>query len=59
MLNKKSDLPKYRALVSLIPGGTTQFLDLGINITKIKRLTTEFFEYEKEVERQLDSLENR
>ncbi len=48
MLNKKSDLPKYRALVSLIPGGTTQFLDLGINITKIKRLTTEFFEYEKE-----------
>ncbi|MEI7532494.1 MAG: virulence factor SrfB [Betaproteobacteria bacterium] len=48
MPNKKTDLPKYRALVSLIPGGTTQFLDLGFDITKIKRLSTEFFEYEKE-----------
>jgi len=48
MANKKSDLPKYKDWVSLIPGGTTQFLDLGIDITKIKRLSTEFFEYEKE-----------
>lgn len=48
MTNKQNELPKYRPLVSIIPGGTIQFLDLGFNIDGIKRLSTEFFEFEKE-----------
>jgi hypothetical protein len=48
MVTKKNHLPNYRSLVSLIPGGTIQFLDIGFNIDGIKRLTTEFYEFEKE-----------
>jgi hypothetical protein len=45
---KKSDqeLPRYRKVVSLIPGGTMQFLDLGLDIRRLSRVKTEFLEVE-------------
>jgi len=45
---KKSDqeLPRYRKIVSLIPGGTMQFLDLGFDIHRLSRVKTEFLEIE-------------
>lgn len=39
-------LPEYRKVISLIPGGTLQFLDLGFNISKSSRIKTEFLEIE-------------
>lgn len=45
MSKTKIELPKYRGVVTLIPGGTMQFLDLGFDLAKIKRLKTEYFEY--------------
>ena len=46
MKKYESDLPEFRNVVSLIPGGTLQFLDLGFNIQKVSRLKTEFLEIE-------------
>ena len=40
------ELPDYRKVISLIPGGTLQFLDLGFNIAKLSRIKTEFLELE-------------
>jgi hypothetical protein len=40
------ELPEYRKVVSIIPGGTMQFLDLGFNIRKLSRIKTEFLELE-------------
>lgn len=40
------DLPEYKRVVSLIPGGTLQFLDFGFNSDKITRCRTGFVEYE-------------
>ena len=51
MSKNKSELPKYRSVVTLIPGGTMQFLDLGFDLGRIKRLKTEYYEYEKYDER--------
>jgi hypothetical protein len=48
MANTNTDLPKYRPLVSLIPGGTLQFLDIRFKTEGMKNLPTEFYEYEKE-----------
>jgi hypothetical protein len=48
MSKNKSGLPDYRSLVSLIPGGTMQFLDLGFDLLKIKRLKTEYYEYQSQ-----------
>ena len=39
-------LPEYRKVISLIPGGTLQFLDLGFNLSKSSRIKTEFLEIE-------------
>jgi hypothetical protein len=41
-----SDLPEYRKLIALIPGGTIQFLDLGFDLRKQGRIKTEFYEHE-------------
>ena len=46
MKKTETELPEYRKVVSLIPGGTMQFLDLGFDIRKIARLKTEFLELE-------------
>jgi hypothetical protein len=46
MKKPQSELPEYRSVVSLIPGGTMQFLDLGFDLRKIPRLKTEFLEQE-------------
>jgi len=46
MKRSEVELPDYRKVVSLIPGGTMQFLDLGFDIRKIPRLKTEFLELE-------------
>jgi hypothetical protein len=47
MNNIKTSIPKYGDSISIIPGGTMQFLDIGIDIRKIKRLTSEYYEYSK------------
>lgn len=49
---KKTDLPKYRELVSLIPGGTLQFLDLGFNTAALPKLETEYWEWEERAEQE-------
>lgn len=46
MKKTKLDLPEYFSVVSLIPGGTMQFLDLGFDIRKLSRPKTEFLELE-------------
>jgi hypothetical protein len=46
MNNIKTSIPKYGDSASIIPGGTMQFLDIGIDIRKVKRLTSEYYEYE-------------
>ncbi|MDD5581304.1 MAG: virulence factor SrfB [Methylobacter sp.] len=46
---RTNNLPKYRDLVSLIPGGTIQFLDLGIDIKKLPKLKTQFLEWKNEL----------
>jgi len=43
----KIKLPEYGNLVSLIPGGTIQFIDFAFNAKDIGRLTTEFHESEQ------------
>lgn len=43
---RKKELPKYRELVSLIPGGTIQFLDIALDLTRLPRLKTEYWEWE-------------
>jgi hypothetical protein len=48
MSKNKTGLPEYRSLVSVIPGGTIQFLDLAFNLSKVKRLGTEYFEYTRD-----------
>ena len=35
MKKSEHELPEYRKVVSLIPGGTLQFLDLGFDISKL------------------------
>jgi len=42
----EKELPTYRKVVSLIPGGTMQFLDIGIDIRSLPRLKSEFLELE-------------
>lgn len=37
--------PRYKKLVSLVPGGPLQFLDLGFSLDQIPRLREEFWEY--------------
>jgi len=46
MKKSEIELTEYRRVVSLIPGGTMQFLDLGFDIRKLSRLKTEFLELE-------------
>jgi hypothetical protein len=46
MKKSETDLPEYRQVVSLIPGGTMQFLDLGFDLRQLPRLKTEFLELE-------------
>lgn len=46
MKKPQQTLPKYNKVVSLIPGGTMQFLDLGFDITKAPRPKTQFCEFE-------------
>ena len=46
MKKSEHELPEYRKVVSLIPGGTLQFLDLGFDISKLARVKTEFLELE-------------
>lgn len=46
MVNRMK-LPEYGRLVSLIPGGTIQFLDLAFDIKALGRLRTEFHESEQ------------
>ena len=46
MKKTEHELPEYRKVVSLIPGGTLQFLDLGFDISKLARVKTEFLELE-------------
>jgi hypothetical protein len=46
MKKSEIELPEYRKVVSLIPGGTMQFLDLGFDIRKLSRIKTEFLELE-------------
>jgi hypothetical protein len=46
---KRNDLPKYRDIVSLIPGGTIQFLDIGLNIKAIPKGKTEYWEWQSGV----------
>lgn len=46
MKKSETELPTYRKVVSLIPGGTMQFLDLAFDIRKMARLKTEFLEQE-------------
>jgi len=50
MKKSETELPEYRKVVSLIPGGTMQFLDLGFDIRKISRIKTEFLELEVPVQ---------
>ena len=45
----KNKLPKYGSIVSIVPGGTIQFLDLAFDTRKLGRLKTEFHESEREV----------
>ena len=45
---RTNNLPKYSDLVSLIPGGTIQFLDLGLDTRKLPRLKTEYWEWRDE-----------
>ena len=45
---RKTELPKYRELVSLIPGGTIQFLDLGFDAAAVPKLKIEYWEWEDE-----------
>ena len=46
MKKSEIELPEYRQVVSLIPGGTMQFLDLGFDLRQLPRLKTEFLELE-------------
>ena len=39
-----SNVPEYRSIVSLIPGGVVQFLDFGLNIDAYRRLKLYFRE---------------
>lgn len=48
MANKINEPLKYRLLVSLIPGGSLQFLDLRFKIDGLKLLPTEFYEYQEQ-----------
>lgn len=41
------DLPRYKKLVSLVPGGPLQFLDLGFSLDQAPRLREEFWEYDE------------
>lgn len=45
---KKHHLPEYRGSVALIPGGTLQFLDIGLNLKAIPKSQIEFWEYKGE-----------
>jgi hypothetical protein len=42
---KKHHLPEYRGSVALIPGGTLQFLDIGLNLKAIPKSQIQFWEY--------------
>jgi len=48
MANKINEALKYRLLVSLIPGGPLQFLDMRFKIDGLKFLPTEFYEYQEQ-----------
>lgn len=37
--------PKYKKMISLVPGGTLQFLDLGFNVNTLPKIREEFWEY--------------
>ncbi|MGC2857737.1 virulence factor SrfB [Novispirillum sp. DQ9] len=41
------DFPRYKKLVSLVPGGPLQFLDLGFSLDLLPRLREEFWEYDE------------
>lgn len=38
------NVPKYKSVISIIPGGCIQFLDLGLNLTTLAKLTCPFDE---------------
>jgi hypothetical protein len=50
---KRDEFPKYRDIVSLIPGGTIQFLDIGLNIKVIPKGKTEYWEWQSDNNDQL------
>lgn len=52
---RKTELPKYRDLVSLIPGGTIQFIDLAFDAALIPKLKTEFWEWDDHPQRTDDA----
>lgn len=41
------DFPRYKKMISLIPGGPLQFLDLAFNIDQLPRIREEFWEYDE------------
>lgn len=43
---KRMDLPKYRDTVTLMPGGTIQFLDLGLNLKTVPKSKIEYWEWQ-------------